>query len=118
VIVDRTRSVAALYVLVMFQQSPGETWTEAELRALCEEALRDSPEEADRDRTVDDVIMLLSTTALMLGEMQEEPERIWTDEELLELEANLTQFYVEVRPPISDVIKALECTGLIPPLAQ
>jgi hypothetical protein len=112
---ELTRSAASLFVLEMLKQSPGKTWTEPEVRALCEEGLRNSPEEDDRDRTVDDVIMLLSTAALVLGKMQEEPERVWKEEELLELEANTMQFYVEVRPPISDVIQALVCVGLIPP---
>ena len=109
------RSAASIFVLETLRQSPGKTWTEAELIALCEEGLRDSPEEDDKSRTVDDVIMILSSTALVLDEMQEQPERVWKEEELLELEADMNQFYLDTCPPLADVIQALECTGLIPP---
>jgi hypothetical protein len=108
-------SAASMFVLMMFEQSPGKSWTEAELMALCEEGLRDSPAEADKHRTVDDVIMILSTTALMLAELREDPKRVWKEEELLELEASMNKFYVDTQPPLAEVIEALVCTGLIPP---
>jgi hypothetical protein len=114
----QTMSAASLFVLMMFEQSPGKTWTEAEVIALCEEGLRGSPVEDDKHRTVDDVIMLLSTAALMLGKMQEDPKRVWETEELVDLEAELNQSYVDVHPPLSDVIRSLECVGLIPSSVQ
>ena len=110
----RTKSDASLRVLETFADSPGKRWTESDLRALCLKSLQDSLEEDDVGRTVDDVILLLEVTAVMLDLLRKKPGEVWVEDELLTLEVLLTAQCRTKPRSAGEVIKLLEQTGLIP----